>query len=205
MKSPLVVAMDLEGVLVPEIWIAFAEKTGIPELRITTRDEPDYNKLMLYRLNILKEHRLRLQDIQQVIAEMAPLPGAKEYMQWLTDRYPAVIISDTFYEFAAPLMRQLNNPTLFCNSLVVEEDGTVSGYRQRLLDGKRHAALAFKQLNFRLVAMGDSYNDTAMLAEAGLGILFRPSEKVRRQFPQFPVVEDYAEIKRLITDFDQRG
>ena len=205
MKSPLVVAMDLEGVLVPEIWIAFAEKTGIPELRITTRDEPDYNKLMLYRLNILKEHRLRLQDIQQVIAEMAPLPGAKEYMQWLTDRYPAVIISDTFYEFAAPLMRQLNNPTLFCNSLVVEEDGTVSGYRQRLLDGKRHAALAFKQLNFRLVAMGDSYNDTAMLAEAGLGILFRPSEKVRSQFPQFPVVEDYAEIKRLITDFDQRG
>ncbi len=205
MKSPLIVAMDLEGVLVPEIWIAFAEKTGIPELRITTRDEPDYHKLMNYRLNILKEHNLKLQDIQEVIAGLAPLPGAKEYMKWLTDRYPAVIISDTFYEFAAPLMRQLNNPTLFCNSLDVAADGTVVGYKQRLLDGKRHAALAFKQLNFRVVAMGDSYNDTAMLAEAGLGILFRPSANVKAQFPQFPVVEDYEEIQRLITDFDERG
>lgn len=197
--------MDLEGVLVPEIWIAFAEKTGIEQLRITTRDEPDYHKLMTYRLDILKKHGLKLQDIQAVIARMEPLPGAVEYMKWLVERYPAVIISDTFYEFAAPLMRQLNNPTLFCNSLEVASDGTVTGYRQRMLDGKRHAALAFKQLNFRVVAMGDSFNDTAMLSEAGLGIFFRPSEKARAQFPQFPVVGDYAEIQRLIAEFDERG
>ena len=203
MKQPLLVAMDLEGVLVPEIWIAFAEKTGIPELRLTTRDIADYRQLMQHRLRILKEHNLKLTDIQEVIATMHPLEGAIEYIQWLKERFPHVIISDTFYEFAMPLMKQLGYPTLFCNSLVVDDSGAIVDYQQRLLDGKRHAALAFKQLNFRLAAMGDSFNDTAMLAEAGLGILFRPSEKVRLQFPQFPVVNDYKEVMRLLEEFDR--
>ncbi len=203
MKSPLVVAMDLEGVLVPEIWIAFAEKTGIPELRLTTRDVADYHELMMHRLKILRENKLKIQDIQDVIATMKPLPGAQEYMQWLTARYPNVIISDTFYEFAMPLMKQLNYPTLFCNTLEIDSDGNVIGYKQRLLDGKRHAALAFKQLNFRVVAMGDSFNDTAMLSEAHLGLLFRPADKVRAQFPQFPVVTEYSEIQNYITEFDR--
>ncbi len=203
MNSPLIVAMDLEGVLVPEIWIAFAEKTGIPELRLTTRDVADYDELMRHRLDILRKHDLRLKDIQEVIAGMSPLPGAVEYMKWLSERYPNIILSDTFYQFAAPLMKQLGNPTLFCNSLVVDQDGRVTGYKLRQPDGKRHAALAFKQLNFRLVAMGDSFNDTAMLAEAGLGILFRPSDKVRQQFPQFPVVNEYSQVMQLIENFDR--
>lgn len=195
--------MDLEGVLVPEIWIAFAEKTGIPELRLTTRDVADYDELMRHRLDILRKHDLRLKDIQEVIAGMSPLPGAVEYMKWLSGRYPNIILSDTFYQFAAPLMKQLGNPTLFCNSLVVDQDGRVTGYKLRQPDGKRHAALAFKQLNFRLVAMGDSFNDTAMLAEAGLGILFRPSDKVRQQFPQFPVVNEYSQVMQLVENFDR--
>lgn len=203
MNSPLIVAMDLEGVLVPEIWIAFAEKTGIPELRLTTRDVADYDELMRHRLDILRKHDLRLKDIQEVIAGMTPLPGAVEYMKWLSERYPNIILSDTFYQFAAPLMKQLGNPTLFCNSLVEDQDGRVTGYKLRQPDGKRHAALAFKQLNFRLVAMGDSFNDTAMLAEAGLGILFRPSDKVRQQFPQFPVVNEYSQVMQLIENFDR--
>lgn len=203
MNSPLIVAMDLEGVLVPEIWIAFAEKTGIPELRLTTRDVADYDELMRHRLDILRKHDLRLKDIQEVIAGMSPLPGAVEYMKWLSERYPNIILSDTFYQFAAPLMKQLGNPTLFCNSLVVDQDGRLTGYKLRQPDGKRHAALAFKQLNFRLVAMGDSFNDTAMLAEAGLGILFRPSDKVRQQFPQFPVVNEYSQVMQLIENFDR--
>ena len=203
MNSPLIVAMDLEGVLVPEIWIAFAEKTGIPELRLTTRDVADYDELMRHRLDILRKHDLRLKDIQEVIAGMSPLPGAVEYMKWLSERYPNIILSDTFYQFAAPLMKQLGNPTLFCNSLVVDQDGRVTGYKLRQPDGKRHATLAFKQLNFRLVAMGDSFNDTAMLAEAGLGILFRPSDKVRQQFPQFPVVNEYSQVMQLIENFDR--
>ena len=203
MNSPLIVAMDLEGVLVPEIWIAFSEKTGIPELRLTTRDVADYDELMRHRLDILRKHDLRLKDIQEVIAGMSPLPGAVEYMKWLSERYPNIILSDTFYQFAAPLMKQLGNPTLFCNSLVVDQDGRVTGYKLRQPDGKRHAALAFKQLNFRLVAMGDSFNDTAMLAEAGLGILFRPSDKVRQQFPQFPVVNEYSQVMQLIENFDR--
>ncbi len=203
MNSPLIVAMDLEGVLVPEIWIAFAEKTGIPELRLTTRDVADYDELMRHRLDILRKHDLRLKDIQEVIAGMSPLPGAVEYMKWLSERYPNIILSDTFYQFAAPLMKQLGNPTLFCNSLVVDQDGRVTGYKLRQPDGKRHAALAFKQLNFRLVAMGDSFNDTAMLAEAGLGILFRPSDKVRQQFTQFPVVNEYSQVMQLIENFDR--
>ncbi len=190
--------MDLEGVLVPEVWIAFAEKTGIKELRLTTRDISDYDVLMQHRLGILRENSLRLPDIQAVIETMAPLPGAVEYLEWLRERCQFVILSDTFYEFAAPFMRKLGHPTLLCNSLLTDEKGNILDYRMRQLDGKRHAVLAFKQLNFDLLAMGDSYNDTAMLSEAGLGILFRPSDKVRQEFPQFPVACEYAEVKNIL-------
>ena len=201
MNAPSIVAMDLEGVLVPEIWIAFAEKTGIPELRLTTRDVADYDELMRHRLAILKQHDLRLKDIQEVIAQMTPLPGAVEYMRWLTPKLPNVILSDTFYQFASPLMRQLDYPTLVCNTLTVDSEGHVVGYNLRQQNGKRHAALAFKQMNLKVIAMGDSFNDTAMLQEADLGILFRPSDKVRQQFPQFPVVTEYAQVQQLIENF----
>lgn len=203
-KRPIIVAMDLEGVLVPEVWISFAEKTGIPELRLTTRDVANYDELMKHRIKILKENNLKLQDIQAVIDTMDPLAGAVEYMSWLRERYQAVILSDTFYEFASPLMRKLGWPTLFCNSLVTDTEGNVVDYKMRLLDGKRHAVLAFKQLNFDVVAMGDSYNDTAMLAEAGVGILFRPSENVKREFPQFPIAVEYETVKKVILDFATR-
>ena len=201
MNAPTIVAMDLEGVLVPEIWIAFAEKTGIPELRLTTRDVADYDELMRHRLAILKQHDLRLKDIQEVISQMTPLPGAMEYMRWLTPKLPNVILSDTFYQFASPLMRQLDYPTLVCNTLTVDSEGHVVGYNLRQQNGKRHAALAFKQMNLKVIAMGDSFNDTAMLQEADLGILFRPSDKVRQQFPQFPVVTEYAQVQQLIENF----
>ena len=201
MNAPTIVAMDLEGVLVPEIWIAFAEKTGIPELRLTTRDVADYDELMHHRLAILKQHDLRLKDIQEVISQMTPLPGAVEYMRWLTPKLPNVILSDTFYQFASPLMRQLDYPTLVCNTLTVDSEGHVVGYNLRQQNGKRHAALAFKQMNLKVIAMGDSFNDTAMLQEADLGILFRPSDKVRQQFPQFPVVTEYAQVQQLIENF----
>lgn len=199
MKRPLLVAMDLEGVLIPEVWISFAEKTGIDELRLTTRDISDYDVLMKNRIRILKEHGLKLKDIQDVIDTMQPFEGAVDYLNWLRENnYQAVILSDTFYQFAQPFMRKLGWPTLFCNNLEIDDDNNVVGYAMRLLDGKRHATLAFKQVNFDVVAMGDSYNDTNMLKEADLGILFRPSEKVVKEFPQFPVVSTYEEIKSLI-------
>ena len=157
--------------------------------------------LMKRRLEILKQNNLKLRDIQAVIDTMEPLPGAVEYMAWLRERYQAVILSDTFYEFASPFMRKLGWPTLYCNSLVTDADNNVIDYKMRILDGKRHAVLAFKQLNFDVVAMGDSYNDTSMLAEAGVGILFRPSENVKREFPQFPVATEYETVKNIITDF----
>ena len=197
------VAMDLEGVLVPEVWIAFAEKTGIEELRLTTRDISDYDVLMKRRLAILRENNLKLRDIQNVIETMDPLPGALEYMQWLEARYQNVILSATFYEFAAPFMRKLAWPTLLCNSLVVEDDDNVVDYTMRLLDGKRHATLALMNLNFAVVAMGDSYNDTSMLAVADQGILFRPPQNVIDEFPQFPVATDFSEIRTLIEIFDR--
>ena len=193
-------AMDLEGVLVPEVWIAFAEKTGISDLRLTTRDISDYDLLMKHRLEILQANSLRLPDIQAVIETMEPLPGAVEYLDWLRQRCQFVILSDTFYEFAAPFMRKLGHPLLLCNSLLTDEQGTILDYRMRQLDGKRHAVLAFKQLNFEVLAMGDSYNDTAMLAEASLGILFRPSEKVLQEFPQFPVACEYAEVQNILSE-----
>ncbi|MBR6374131.1 MAG: bifunctional phosphoserine phosphatase/homoserine phosphotransferase ThrH [Victivallales bacterium] len=200
-KSPLIVAMDLEGVLVPEVWISVAEKTGIEGLRLTTRDISDYSVLMAHRMKLLKEHNLKLKDVQDVISTMEPLPGAAEFVAWLRERYQAVILSDTFYEFASPLMRKLNWPMLFCNSIFQDEEGMISGYKMRIDNGKRHAVLAFKQLNFRVFAMGDSYNDTAMILEADCGALFRPSEKVVRDFPNLPVMNEYSQVKEAIQAF----
>ncbi|MBT7162786.1 MAG: bifunctional phosphoserine phosphatase/homoserine phosphotransferase ThrH [Victivallales bacterium] len=200
-QRPILVAMDLEGVLIPEVWIAFAEATGIPELRLTTRDISDYDKLMQHRLGILKEHGLKLADIQQVIDGMGVMPGALEYMAWLNERYQSVILSDTFYEFAKPFMRKLGWPALFCNSLVVDDDGMVVDYKLRMPDGKRHATLSFKNLNFTVIAMGDSYNDTTMLKDADYGILFRPPQNVIDEFPQFPVATEYGTVQELIEEF----
>lgn len=193
-----VVCLDLEGVLVPEIWIAFAERTGIPEFRRTTRDEPDYDKLMRYRLALLREHGLKLPDIQAVIAGMAPLPGAREFLDALRERYQVVILSDTFYQFADPLMAQLGRPTLLCHRLVVDADGTVADYRLRMPDQKRCAVEAFKALNFRVLAAGDSYNDTAMLAAADAGFFIHPPPAIAAQFPQFPVHADLPSLRASI-------
>ena len=196
-----IACLDLEGVLVPEIWINFAERTGIEELRLTTRDVPDYDVLMTRRLEILRENDLGLSDIQKVIGGMSPLPGAGEFLDWLRERAQVVILSDTFYQFAAPLMRQLGWPTLFCHQLEIDEDGRVSNYHLRQKDQKRQAVKAFHQLNFRVLAAGDSYNDTAMLSEADLGILFRPPKNVIEEFPQFPVTRSYDELQNEL----QRG
>lgn len=193
-----IVCLDLEGVLVPEIWIAFAERTGIPELRRTTRDEPDYDKLMQYRLRILAERKLGLPDIQKVIAEMGPMPGAREFIDDLRERYQVIVLSDTFYEFAHPLMRQLGWPTLFCHHLEANADGILVNYHLRMPDQKREAVRRFRELNFQVVAAGDSYNDTAMLGAAHGGILFHPPENVIREFPQFPVTLSYAELRAEI-------
>jgi phosphoserine/homoserine phosphotransferase len=191
---PLVVCLDLEGVLVPEIWIAFAEKTGIAELRRTTRDEPDYDKLMTGRLKILDRHGLKLGDIQEVIAGMRPLEGAAEFLEELRSRAQVIILSDTFSQFAHPLMRQLRWPTLFCHELVVELSGRVAGYKLRIADGKRRAVAGLKALNFTVHAAGDSYNDTSMLAEADRGVLFRCPDNVAAEFGQFRRTEEYADL-----------
>ncbi len=194
----MIVCLDLEGVLVPEIWINVAERTGIEALRRTTRDEPDYAALMAYRIRILDQHGLRLGDIQDVIARMGPLEGAAEFLAWLRARAQVVILSDTFYDFAAPLMAQLGHPTLFCHALEIEPSGRVAGWRLRIDDGKRRAVEALRGLNFRVVAAGDSYNDTSMLAAADAGILFRPPQNVIDEFPHFPVTHTYAELERAI-------
>ncbi|WP_415033645.1 bifunctional phosphoserine phosphatase/homoserine phosphotransferase ThrH [Azonexus sp.] len=193
-----IVCLDLEGVLVPEIWIEFAERTGIPELKRTTRDEPNYDTLMTYRLNILREKKLGLPDIQKVIGEMGPMPGAREFLDTLREDYQVVILSDTFYEFAHPLMRQLGWPTLFCHSLEADADGMLVNYHLRMPNQKQEAVKRFKELKFKTVAAGDSYNDTAMLGEAHGGILFHPPENVIREFPQYPVVRDYAALRAEI-------
>ncbi len=193
-----IVCLDLEGVLVPEIWIEFAARTGIPELRRTTRDEPDYDKLMRYRLTILAENGLGLPDVQKVIAEMGPLPGAREFVDGLRENYQLIILSDTFYEFAQPLMRQLGWPTLFCHSLEVDARGMLVRYHLRMPDQKREAVRRLKELRFAVVAAGDSYNDTAMLGEAHAGILYHPPENVALQFPQFPVAQSYGELRHEI-------
>jgi len=190
-----IVCLDLEGVLVPEIWIEFSGRTAIPELSRTTRDEPDYDKLMRGRLELLRRHGLGLPDIQKVIAEMGPLPGARAFLDALRADYQVIILSDTFYEFARPLMQQLGLPTLFCHSLEADADGMLVAYRLRMADQKREAVRRLRELNFGVVAAGDSYNDTAMLGEADRGILFHPPESVAREFPQFPVTSTYAELR----------
>lgn len=188
--------LDLEGVLIPEIWIGFAEKTGIDELKATTRDIPDYDELMKQRLAILDQHKLGLPDIQEVIATMAPLPGAKDFVDWLKERFQLIILSDTFYEFSHPLMRQLDFPTLFCHRLVANESGAIVDYKLRQEDPKRQCVKAFHGLNFRVIAAGDSYNDTTMLSEADTGILFRAPDNVIAEFPQFPSVTSYDELRQ---------
>ena len=191
-----IACLDLEGVLVPEIWVAFAEKTGIEELKKTTRDEPDYDVLMNYRLNILRQHGLGLNEIQQVIAALKPLEGAIEFVDWLRERFQVVILSDTFYEFASPLMAQLGYPTLLCHRLEYDSDGTVTDYCLRQANPKRQAIVAFKSIYYRTIAAGDSYNDVTMLAEADAGILFHAPDNVIAEFPQFPAVHSFGELKR---------
>ena len=187
--------LDLEGVLVPEIWMTVAEHAGIHELRVTTRDIPDYDELMRHRLSVIEKNRLRLIDIQKVIDGMTPLQGADTFLCWLRERSQVIILSDTFYEFAAPLMRQLQWPTLFCHHLLIDSDGRVQGYRLRQPDQKREVVRALHALNFKVIAAGDSYNDTAMLEEADHGILFRPPDNVAGAFPQYPVTKEYEEMR----------
>jgi phosphoserine/homoserine phosphotransferase len=187
----------MEGVLTPEIWIAVAEKTGIPELRRTTRDEPDYDKLMRYRLDILDRHGIKLTDIQNVIGTLRPLPGGKEFLDELRSFVQVIILSDTFEQFAAPLLSQLGQPTLLCHRLVVENDRIVN-YQLRIREQKREAVAAFKKMNYHVISAGDSFNDTAMLIEANVGFLFHAPDNVKRQFPQFPAVDEYADLMKLI-------
>jgi phosphoserine/homoserine phosphotransferase len=198
-SRPTLIAMDMEGVFTPEIWIAVAEKTGIEKLRLTTRDIPDYDQLMRGRLQLLREHRLKLRDIQAVIATLDPLPGAIEFTDWLRERLPLVILTDSFYEFVAPLKEKLHHPTIFCNTLVVDESNNVIDYCLRQMDGKKHATIAFKSLGFRVIGVGDSYNDTNMLIQADHGILFRPSANVAAEFSQFPAIREYAALQASIS------
>jgi phosphoserine/homoserine phosphotransferase len=177
-----------------------AVKTGVEELKITTREMPDYDKLMAQRLRILDRHHLKINDIQDVIAKMGPLEGAVEFIAWLRERCQVVILSDTFYQFAEPLMRQLGFPTLFCNQLEIDGSGRIIAYHMRMMNPKKHAVAAFKSLNFRTIAAGDSYNDTAMLAEADAGFFFRPPEHLPKEFPQFPVTESYSELQRQFAE-----
>jgi len=192
-----IVTLDMEGVLTPEIWIAVAEKTAIKELRLTTRDIPDYDVLMKGRLKILDQHGLKLSDIQQVIGTLQPLPGAVEFLRELRASLPVVILSDTFEEFAKPLLRQMDWPALLCHKLEVVDDRVVN-YRLRIANQKQRAAEAFRQMNYHVIAAGDSFNDTAMLGAANVGILFRAPVPIQKQFPQFPAVESYADLLRLI-------
>ena len=198
MSRAVLVCLDLEGVLVPEIWIQVAERTGIEELRLTTRDIADYNVLMRRRLEILEREGLRLPDIQSVIGSMAPLEGAADFLYWLRERSQVIILSDTYAEFALPLMRQLGYPTIFCHQLDVDETGRITNYRLRHPDQKRESAKAFQALGFYVIAAGDSYNDTPMLEQADAGIFFRPPDSIIGQFPRFPVTYTYPELKHQV-------
>ena len=193
-----IVCSDLEGVLVPEVWINVAEKTGIKELRLTTRDISDYDVLMQKRLAILHANGLKLKDITDVIGMMEPLEGAREFLEWLKSSTQIIIVSDTFVQFAGPLMKKLGWPTLFCNSLTIDPDGSIEGYKLRQKDGKRHAVLSLKSLCYSVIGVGDSYNDITMLKEADTGVLFRPPDNVKDEFPEFPVSFTYDELKNII-------
>lgn len=199
-----IVCLDLEGVLVPEIWIAFSEATGISELRRTTRDEPDYDKLMQFRINLLKERNLSLADIQNVISGMNPLEGALQFVQALRERCQLIILSDTFEEFAKPLMAKLGYPTLFCNSLVVDSDNMITSYTLRQKDGKKHAVEALKTINMKIFAAGDSFNDLSMIQNAHAGCLFRAPESIKNQYQHIPAVETYEELLNHIDEFLKR-
>ncbi|MDH5669221.1 MAG: bifunctional phosphoserine phosphatase/homoserine phosphotransferase ThrH [Nitrospira sp.] len=195
MQKPVIVCLDLEGVLVPEIWINVAKKTGIEELKVTTREMPNYDTLMKQRLAILDQHHLTIRDIQEVIGKMGPLDGASEFISWLRERCQVLILSDTFYQFALPLMRQLGFPTLFCNQLEIDGTGRIVNYRMRMDNQKKHSVAALKSLNFYTLAAGDAYNDTAMLGEADAGFFFRPPDHLPKEFPQYPVTMTYRELQ----------
>ena len=194
----MIACLDLEGVLLPEIWIKFAEKSGIDELKITTRDIPDYSKLMRARLQILQTHNLKINDIQDVINTLEPLEGAKEFLSWLKSEFQVIILSDTFYEFSGPLMKQLDYPTLFCHQLVIDDKGSIVDFHLRQEDQKTKAVKALQGLNFKVISAGDSYNDTGMLQQADSGILFCPPESVMKEFPQFPIANNYKDFKALL-------
>ena len=195
-----IVCLDLEGVLVPEIWIAFAEETGIPELKRTTRDEPDYDKLMKYRLNILKEHNLGLKEIQETISKIDPLPGAKEFLDKLREMTQVIIISDTFSQFAGPLMKKLGYPTIFCNSLVVADNGEITDFKMRCEKSKLTTVKALQSMGFETIASGDSYNDLGMIQASKAGFLFRSTEQIRADHPEIPAYEEYDELLAAIRE-----
>lgn len=199
----VIYTLDLEGVFIPEIWIAVAEKTGIEALKRTTRDEPDYDKLMRYRLDILDSHNIKIADIQNVIGQMEPLEGAREFLDWLKGEGRVVILSDTFEQFAKPLMAKLGYPSLFCHSLEIEDGGRISGYKLRISDQKRKSVEAFKSLNFNVVASGDSYNDLSMLRAADKAVLYRPTEKFAKENSDLPVAENYAQLKEKFTELSK--
>lgn len=194
----MIACLDLEGVLLPEIWIKFAEKTGVEELKLTTRDIPNYDELMNKRLNILRENNFKLSDIKDVISSLDPLEGAIEFHQWLRSNFEVIILSDTFYQFVEPLMKKLDYPTLFCHQLVIDSNDSISGYKLRQANGKQEAVKALQKLNFKVVAAGDSYNDIGMLKQADMGILYDPPENVVNDYPQFPVSKNYKEFKKML-------
>lgn len=200
-RQPPLLATDLEGILLPEIWIAVAERTGIAQLRLTTRDVADYDELMRMRLDILRDHNLRLADIQAIIAEMDVLPGAYDFLTWARAQAPLIIITDSFYELLAPFLPKLDYTMAFAHSLVVDSRGMLAGYRLRVVDGKRKALHSFRELGFRTMAVGDSYNDIGMLEAADVGVLFRPPDNVCRDYPALPVTRDYPALQQKITDF----
>ena len=195
-----IVCLDLEGVLVPEIWIAFAEETGIPELKRTTRDEPDYDKLMNYRINILKEHGLGLKEIQETIAKIDPMPGAKEFLDELREITQVIIISDTFTQFAGPLMKKLGYPTIFCNSLEVAEDGEITGFKMRIENSKLTTVKALQSIGYQTIASGDSHNDLGMIKASKAGFLFRSTDEIKKEYPELPAFETYDELMAAIKE-----
>lgn len=195
-----IVCLDLEGVLVPEIWIAFAEETGIPELKRTTRDEPDYDKLMNYRINILKEHGLGLKEIQETIAKIDPMPGAKEFLDELREITQVIIISDTFTQFTGPLMKKLGYPTIFCNSLEVAEDGEITGFKMRIENSKLTTVKALQSIGYDTIASGDSHNDLGMIKASKAGFLFRSTDEIKKEYPELPAFETYDELMAAIKE-----